>query len=225
MRRFTRALSAVAACAAAAAVLLPAAPAQAAVPDPVLFVHGYKGGAWNFNEMVSDFKASGWPADRLYAMSYNPFQSNETTAAQIRDQVDALRARTGAAKVDVVTHSMGGLGSRWYLKFLGGTSYVDDWVSLGGPNHGTNAAQVCDWALASCKEMATGSTFLTALNSGDETPGAVNYGTFWSTCDELINPDSSTVLSGASNTGVGCVEHAWLLVSENVSQLTRNFVR
>ncbi|MER6102542.1 hypothetical protein ABT115_09465 [Streptomyces sp. NPDC001832] len=29
------------------------------------------------------------------------------------------------------------------------------------------------------------------LAEGDETPGAVSYATFWSNCDEIINPDDS----------------------------------
>ncbi|MCF6521531.1 triacylglycerol lipase [Streptomyces sp. JJ36] len=199
--------------------------ATAAQPDPVLFVHGYKGGAWNWFDMIDDFEGAGYPSDRLHAMSYDPFQSNATTAAQVREEADALRARTGASRIDIVTHSMGGLSSRHYLKFLGGTAHVDDWVSLGGPNHGTNLAGICSWLITSCKELKAGSDFLNRLNAGDETPGTVNYGTFWSSCDEFINPDSSTLLSGATNTHVGCVEHAWLLVSDPVSRATRDFVR
>ena len=84
---------------------------------------------------------------------------------------------------------MGSLNSRWYIKFLGGEAKVDDWVSLGGPNHGTETANFC--FSTSCVEMRVGSKFLGELNAGDETPGTVNYGTWWSPCDEIINPDSS----------------------------------
>ncbi|MEU6081469.1 triacylglycerol lipase [Streptomyces sp. NPDC047108] len=226
MRIRGRTCSVVAAALALVLTPLAAAPsAHADEPDPVLFVHGYKGGAWNWFDMKSDFEDAGYPADRLEAMSYDVFQSNVTTAEEIKAEVDALRARTGADKVDIVTHSMGGLGSRYYIKFLGGDQYVDDWVSLGGPNHGTSIAGLCSWAITSCKEMKADSDFLTELNSGDETPGDVNYGAFWSHCDEIINPDESTILSGATNSDIGCIEHAWLLVSDTASQVTRDFVR
>jgi triacylglycerol lipase len=212
--------------AAVAAMIVVAPPAaQAAERDPVIFVHGYKGGAWNWDIMIADFKADGWAANRLFAFSYDVFQSNKTTAAQLRSYVDSVRAQTGAAKVDIVAHSMGSLNSRWYLKFLGGTSSVDQWVSLGGPNHGTNLTPVCSWLITSCAEMAPDSSFLRDLNAGDETPGAVRYQTYWSSCDEFINPDSSTILSGATNTGVGCIEHAWLLVSYPVSQQVRTLLK
>jgi triacylglycerol lipase len=142
----------------------------------------------------------------------------------VRDAVNNLKASTGATQVDVVTHSMGGLSSRYYLKNLGGTSVVDEWVSLGGPNHGTNTAWACYLFSAGCRDMVGGSSFLNNLNAGDETPGAVRYGTFWSSCDEVINPDSSTLLSGATNTGVGCLGHSALLSNTGVFNQVRAFV-
>jgi len=73
--------------------------------------------------------------------------------------------------------------------------------------------------------MIPGSSFLRGLNSADETPGSVNYGTFWSPCDEVINPDGSVVLSGATNTRTGCIGHLSLLVSSSVYTGVRGFVR
>lgn len=170
--------------------------------------------------MVDRFEADGYLAAELRAMSYNSAQSNATTAQEVQE----LRADTGAAKVDIVTHSMGGLSSRYYLRNLGGTASVDEWVSIGGPNHGTWTAVACS-LLASCREMVPGSSFLNALNSGDETPGSVRYGTFWSPCDEIINPDGSVVLSGATNTRTGCIGHLSLLPSSSVYVGVRDFVR
>jgi triacylglycerol lipase len=146
-----------------------------------------------------------------------------TTAGQVRDKVDQILAATGAAKVDVITHSMGGLSSRYYVKNLGGDLKVDEWVSLGGPNHGTDTANFC-WD-TSCGEMRVGSSFLTALNAGDETPGAVRYGTWWSPCDNVINPDSSVALSGASNTRTACLGHSALYEDATVFGQVRDFVR
>ena len=93
-----------------------------------------------------------------------------------------------------------------------------------GPNHGTWTAAACS-LLASCREMIPGSSFLRGLNSADETPGAVNYGTFWSPCDEVINPDGSVVLSGATNTRTGCIGRLSLLVSSSVYTGVRGCVR
>jgi triacylglycerol lipase len=165
--------------------------------DPILFVHGFMGNRDTFSKMIERFKNAGWPSGRLFNWTYDWKQSNITIASLIQAKVNALRTRTGASQVDIITHSMGGLSSRYYLKFLGGTTYVEDWVSLGGPNHGTKIANGCNWT--SCQQMRAGSSFLTTLNAGDETPGATNYLAYRSSCDWVIRPSSSVYLTGAAN--------------------------
>jgi triacylglycerol lipase len=203
------------------ALLVPAASAQAV--DPILFVHGWSSSGSVWSTIIGRFAADGWTSSRLNNWSYNTSQSNATTASQLATRVSQIKAATGVARVDIVTHSMGGLSSRYYLRNLGGTTSVDDWVSLGGPNHGTNWAYFC--FQASCVQMRPGSSFLNSLNSGDETPGAVQYGTWWSPCDEVINPDTSTVLSGATNIQTGCISHSAHLTSGTVYAQVREFVR
>ncbi|MFJ4525623.1 hypothetical protein ACIP4Y_32555 [Streptomyces sp. NPDC088810] len=110
----------------------------------------------------------------------------------------------------------------YYLKNLAGTSKVDAWVSLGGPNHGTDSANSC--FDTSCTEMRIGSNFLAALDSGDETPGSPRYATWWSPCDTVINPDSSVSLSGATNTQTTCLSHTDLLIDATVYAQTRDMV-
>lgn len=202
-----------------------ATPQAAAAParDPILFVHGWQGSAADWNYMWGRFLEAGYSADEMARFTYDSTQSNKDIASQVKAQVDALRAKTDAAKVDIISHSMGGLNSRWYLKNLDGLNFVDDWVSIAGPNHGTDTANGC--LDASCVEMRPGSTFLADLNSGDETPGRVNYGTWWSPCDEIINPDSSTILSGAANNQAPCLSHVALLSSSTVFEGVRDFVK
>ncbi|MBI5103682.1 MAG: triacylglycerol lipase [Solirubrobacterales bacterium] len=203
-------------------VVLAAAPAAASAHDPIVFVHGWNSSGSVWNTMVSNFKADGWTSAELNSWSYNTGQSNATTAAQLRDKVDSVLAATGASKVDIISHSMGGLSSRYYTKNLGGDAKVDQWVSLGGPNHGTDTANLC--GQTSCVEMRVGSSFLTALNSGDETPGAPAYATWWSPCDSVINPDSSVALSGARNTKTACLGHSALTTDRTVYGQVRDFV-
>jgi triacylglycerol lipase len=207
-----------------AATLVAGPVAGAAAREPILFVHGWSGAAWNWDVMIDRFEADGYTPAELRAFSYNTAQSNASTAQQVAAEVEGLRARTGAERVDVVAHSMGSLSSRYYLRNLGGTSRVDEWVSIGGPNHGTYTALACS-LLVSCREMVPGSSFLAALNSGDETPGAGRYGTFWSPCDEIINPDTSVILSGATNTRTGCIGHISMLASPSIYAGVRDFVR
>ncbi|MEU1179035.1 alpha/beta fold hydrolase [Streptomyces sp. NPDC005820] len=199
--------------------------AQAATHNPVVFVHGISSSSSSWDDWVADFKADGYTSAELDAWTYSWSQSNATTASQLATEIKNVLARTGASKVDVVVHSMGALSARYYLKNLGGTSYVDDFVSVAGVNHGTSAASWCSWLYTSCAEMVTGSSFLTALNSGDETPGSVSYATYWSNCDAAIDPDSSALLSGATNVGVGCISHNDMNNDYGVYEQVRDFIQ
>jgi triacylglycerol lipase len=199
------------------------APTAAQAREPILFVHGWNSSASTWNTVVSRFRADGWTVAETNTWSYNTSQSNATTAQQLSTKVDQILAATGASKVDLISHSMGGLSTRYYVKNLGGAAKVDDFVSLAGPNHGTDTAYFC--SQTSCVQMRPGSSFLNALNAGDETPGAVHYGTWWSPCDEVINPDTSTILSGATNTQTACLSHSGVKESATVYSQVREFVR
>jgi triacylglycerol lipase len=209
----------------AAAAVLATPTLAAAAENPILFVHGWNSSGSTWNTMSARFAADGWTAAERNQWSYNTAQSNATTAGQLATRVNQILVATGKTKVDIVSHSMGGLSSRYYLKNLGGTAKVDEWVSLGGPNHGTSTANLCFWN-TSCFEMRPGSSFLNALNSVDETPGTtVRYRTWWSPCDEVINPDTSTILSGATNTQTSCMSHGALLSNATVYAQVRDWVR
>jgi triacylglycerol lipase len=218
-RRLTAILSAIVLCITGTAL----APAGASAQDPILFVHGYVESASVWNTMIGRFEKDGYSKSFLSAYSYNTSQSNKVDAEEVKSKVESLLKSTGATKVDIIAHSMGSLNSRWYIKFLGGESKVDDWVSLGGPNHGTEFANFC--GSTSCVEMRIGSKFLGELNAGDETPGTVSYGTWWSPCDEIINPDSSVALSGATNNKTACISHTALMNDETVYKSVREFVK
>ena len=207
-------------------LLSPAGARRAITPpahDPIIFVHGWHGTASTWTTMIGRFKAEGWTDAELSNFTYNSDQSNATTAKLLSARIDSVLAATGASRVDIVTHSMGGLSSRYYARNLGGTGKVDAWVSLGGPNHGTQTAYAC-FSVA-CKEMYPGSTFLKNLNAQDETPGTPRYATFWSPCDEVINPDSSVPLSGATNTQTACLSHSALHEDATVYGKVRDWVR
>ena len=140
----------------------PKPPKPTPTHNPILFIHGYNGNSATWSTMVNRFKADGWTDAELVNWSYNYRQSNATTAAQIKQKVDSILNVTGATKVDIITHSMGPLSARYYIRNLGGDAKVDALVSLGGANHGTSIAAFC--FDASCVEMRPGSTFLANLN-------------------------------------------------------------
>lgn len=103
-------------------------------------------------------------------------------------------AASSGKKVDILAHSQGGLVARWALKWWPSTqNSVDDLVTLGTPHHGVfdaaNFRALCmqlGCSPPAVWQMLVGSTFLRALNSGDETPGGVSYTSIWSQTDEIV---------------------------------------
>ncbi|GLC24094.1 esterase/lipase family protein [Roseisolibacter agri] len=191
---------------------------------PILFVHGWNSSAATWTTMVGRFKRDGWTDAQLSTFSYPTSRSNAETAALIATKVDSIRLATGAPRVAIVTHSMGALSARYYVRFLKGDGKVDALVSLGGPNHGTTSAYLC-LSQAACQEMAPGSGFLGTLNQDDETWGTFSrYATWRSPCDEVINPRESPSLVGASNTTTACLTHSQLKEDAGVYQQVRDWV-
>jgi triacylglycerol lipase len=192
--------------------------------SPILFVHGWNSNGAIWTTMIDRFLADGYTGPELYSWSYDTSRSNALTAQDLSAKVSEILSTTGAAKVDIITHSMGALSARYYIKNLGGETRVDEFVSLGGPNHGTNTALFC--GQVSCVEMRPNSSFLNALNKKDETPGRViRYATWRSPCDQVINPQSSTSLSGATNTQTACIDHSALHQDAAVYSMVRGWVQ
>lgn len=194
---------------------------------PILFVHGYLGDSTTWSATIARFKADGWTDRELVNWQYDYNQSNAVIAGKLAARVDSVLAATGASHVNLVTHSMGSLVARYYVRNLlpgGDTSTrVDAVVSLAGTNHGTVIAALC--GAVSCQEMRPGSAFLTTLNAGDETPGTPKYATWWSACDEAVIPQTSALLNGAQNTETACIAHSAIYGNEAVYQGVREWVR
>ena len=107
------------------------------------------------------------------------------------------------SRVDVIGHSQGAIQPRWALRFWPSLRpLVDDYVGMSGPNHGdvyANAGCAGGSCIPAWWQYRIGSSFLAALNRGDETPGRVSYTTVFSQNDDLVQPFTSPPLRGASN--------------------------
>ncbi|MGW5424028.1 esterase/lipase family protein [Streptomyces sp. NPDC003943] len=195
-------------------------PARAATGHrPVILVHGYNADPGVWGSLDARLRTAGYGDDEIFRWGYDTHQSvNEVLAGRFAAYVDEVRRRTGADRVDIVAHSYGSLPTRWYVKFGGGTTTVAHWISLAGPNHGTGVAWACALWDQACRDMTPGSWVQKRLAEGDETPGPVAYTTFWSNCDEVINPDDSVPLAGADNRPVGCLKHNDLLTDDGVGR-------
>jgi triacylglycerol lipase len=156
----------------AGAVAAPAATAHAPTKEPVIVVHGWTGNAAGMAVMRDAFAAAGYPA---YAIDL-PGQNNKTNAEKIAELVASVRAQTGAAKVHLVAHSMGGLSARYYIKNLRGVDTVRTYVSMGTSHYGYWPA--CLLGEQDGGQMCPMNPFITDLDNGDDTPGDIAYSTF-----------------------------------------------
>ncbi|MEU5918879.1 triacylglycerol lipase [Streptomyces sp. NPDC047141] len=216
-----------------ASLLLSAAPVRAEAPRaasarvPVVFVHGYNADPGVWGGLRADLRADGYADAELFSFGYDTHRSvNESLSGALAAYVEGVKRQTGASRVDLVAHSFGSLVTRWYVKFdPAGQTSVAHWVSLAGPNHGTSTAWACALWDQACRDMTPNSYVQRKLAEGDETPGAVRYATWWSNCDEVINPDDSVPLAGAVNNGAGCLDHNALLGDDAVSAGVRAFLR
>ncbi|MGW2472566.1 esterase/lipase family protein [Streptomyces sp. NPDC001665] len=234
-RRFLGALAAVVVAftlfspASAAGAAGTAAPARAAAVQPlatstpVVFVHGYTGSASNWVTAMSVFRLNGWSSSNLFAYEYDSYGNNITNAQGLAAFVNDVKSRTGASKVAIVNHSMGGLVSQYYLKVLGGNTSVSHLASIAGANHGTTAAGAC-LVYTTCQQMYPGSSFISQITAGDETPGDTKYATWYSACDGVILPYTSTRLSGATNNNVVCQTHIGYLADTVVLGRVAQFI-
>jgi triacylglycerol esterase/lipase EstA (alpha/beta hydrolase family) len=179
---------------------------SAAHPEPVVLVHGTAENMFNnWQAMAPALKNAGYC---VYAFNYGSYNGSgtigvyglgpiERSAQELQAYVASVLAATGAAKVDLVGHSQGGMMPRYYLKNLGGADKVDDLVGLSPSNHGTTNPFATSLAptCPACAQQAAGSPFVTALNSGDETPAAVSYTNVVTRYDEVVTPYTSGYLA------------------------------
>ncbi|MFE0677590.1 esterase/lipase family protein [Streptomyces sp. NPDC058867] len=199
------------------------AAAALSTSTPVVFVHGYTGSASNWTTAMSVFRLNGWSSSNLFAYEYNSYGNNITNAQGLATFVNNVKARTGASKVAIVNHSMGGLVSQYYLKVLGGNTSVSHLASIAGANHGTTYAGAC-LIYTTCQQMYPGSSFISTITAGDETPGSTQYATWYSPCDGIIIPYTSTRLTGADNNYVACTTHIGFLADTSVLGEIADFV-
>lgn len=188
--------------------------------NPVLLVHGYGGSIlgdlsvdiyWAY--MEAKLKNDGFDVHKI-SLSWGALQDVRKSAQEVKDKVVQIRQQTGAAKVDVVGHSEGGLVIRYYAKNLGGHEMSDAVVTIATPNRGTIMSEIGPGEAA--RQMEVGSAFLRELNAGDTMPGDVTYTSIFSTADELVVPQVNGYFAGAVNEVVNLFGHVGIIANDIV---------
>src|SRR6185295_8760784 len=76
----------------------------------------------------------------VFGFEYWTLGRTAAAARQLGWFIDEVRAATGAAEVDVIGHSMGGMVGRYYVALAGGDGVVRNLVTIGAPHTGTEVS-------------------------------------------------------------------------------------
>lgn len=197
---------------------------SAAHPNPVILVHGlFANMAENWFTLSPQLKSAGYC---VFALNYGANAASQAMFGQVNglgpieqsaDELGAfvqqVRTATGAAKVDIVGHSLGGMMPRYYLQFLGGANYVNALVQIAADNKGTTLHGVNKLAAAfplvaqavagswcqSCLQSLNDASFIINLNASGQTVPGVKYTVIVTKYDDVVVPYTSQFLPAGPN--------------------------
>jgi triacylglycerol lipase len=162
-----------------------------AAGTPILLVHGIMDNRSVFTVFRRTLRRRGFGV--VHAVNYSLFTGDVRDAAhELRTHVERLREQTGADKVHIVGHSLGGMIARYYVQRLGGSEVVDTLVTLGSPHTGTLTAYLLPTPLA--RQLRPGSELLEEL--AEPAPGCTTrFLVVWSRMDQMIVPQRNARLA------------------------------
>jgi pimeloyl-ACP methyl ester carboxylesterase len=229
---------------------------------PVIFIHGNTRDASDWDEpgrsVKKRFLDAGYSPQELWAVSYNGKSTkdrlpgsqcvtdNRTNIPDLAAFVKAVLAYTGAAKVDLIAHSLGVTIARGTLaQHPELAEVVEDLVAIAGPNHGTTVCRrlwlvwIIGWRdHMGCDELVPGSAWLQSLNGPNaekEVPGPTRVLTVYdgTGADILYLPwllgwpvrdQDSPALKGAQNVKMPGLTHDELRTSDDAVSAYLRFV-
>ena len=110
---------------------------------PVVLMHGFGafatvGRKGYLHHLAMHLRSHGVLA---YAPNVDPYGTIETRAMVWKSRIERILDETGADKVNLIAHSMGGLDARYLIHALDGFSYIASLITLSTPHQGTALAQ------------------------------------------------------------------------------------
>jgi len=201
---------------------------SAAHPRPVVLVHATLvnlGANW---ATISPTLANAGYCVFAFNYGFNPLLSAGRlggltdvagSAAVLRDFVERVRRATGAAQVDLVGHSQGGMMPHYYLKRLGGAAKVNTFVALAPSNHGTTLSGIVTLGRSlnllgfantvltligtpGLVQQEAGSRFQRALWADGDTVAGPRYAVIATRHDSVVTPYTNAFLSGPGVTNI-----------------------
>ncbi|HYC42852.1 MAG TPA: alpha/beta fold hydrolase [Noviherbaspirillum sp.] len=195
---------------------------------PVLLVHGYgcNSGYWHsISKVLQKARIT------HHAIDLEPVIGGiDEYSPLIHRAIEVLCRETGAERVVIVAHSMGGLASRAYLRDYG-SSRVAKLITLGTPHHGTSLAHFgvglnthqMRWTATEQEGLA--SEWLRALKASENAEVYHLIVSIYSHHDNIISPQTSSHLEGAKNIELNGIGHVALGFDPEVQAMVIREIR
>ncbi|GGU92568.1 lipase [Actinomadura cremea] len=196
-------------------------------PRPVVIVHGTTSNFGSAGAMLAPALANAGYC--VYGFNYGETSATfgrvyglgdiAESARTMSAFVDRVLDATGAAEVDVVGGSQGGMMPNYYIKRLGGAAKVRTLVALGPTNHGTSMGGLVDLGRTlgvlglvndflrligspAHVQQESGSDFQEALFADGDTVPGVRYVTIATAHDTTVTPLTNSFLHGGDSTNI-----------------------
>src|SRR5262249_43999298 len=119
-------------------------PAPTRQPYPFILVHGLDGfknvgPVEYFIGVAEALKADGHP---VFVPQVDAYNSSDVRGAELQSFVENVLMQTGAAKVNLICHSQGGLDCRWVASNIG--DRIASVTTIATPHHGTPLADIAE---------------------------------------------------------------------------------
>jgi triacylglycerol lipase len=177
---------------------------------PVLLVHGYSCSRAAWWWLRRRLEAAGW---RVATISLEPiYGSIDDFVEPLARRIAAVLAETGAERLLLVGHSMGGLVARAYLQ-RHGAARVERLVTLGTPHQGSRIAHI--GLGENARQMQPDSAWLQALASPAP---LLDTRVIYSPHDNFVMPQERLLLPGATSQAIAGVGHLAMLYSPRVAR-------
>lgn len=193
--------------------------ASAPLALPVLLIHGYGCNSGYWHAMS---KALAKANITHYGIDLEPITAGiDDYVPAVHRAVETVCSETGSDKVIIVAHSMGGLVARAYLRDHGGKR-VARAITLGTPHRGTGIArygvgqncQQMHWT-ADAQEGVC-SQWIRQLQESETEDNRKLIVSIYSHHDNIIAPQTSSCLQGATNIGFRGIGHVALALNPAV---------
>ena len=188
---------------------------------PTLLVHGFGHNRSGWFVLNQHLRRAGFTS--VHTWNYDPWRHDIPELAEmLSDRVEMLRGLTGADRVNVVGHSLGGILLRWYVQELSGDARVRNAITVASPHEGTRLATFIPGRRGRiASELAPGSWLLRRLaHSAHPTP--VRWVAFYSNLDFFVQPATSAMITApalnATNVFVKDAGHLSILLSPQVAE-------